>query len=139
MQTLNVFLSLISLIILEIILGIDNLVFLSILTEKLPEEQRSSARKVGLLFAWVTRLLLLASAVWLVKFTKPFFTYGEFSLSIHNLFLLFGGLFLIAKATQEIRFEVGESDTELVSTGTRAITFKVVVLQVALMDIIFSL
>lgn len=139
MELLDIVLSLSALIILEIVLGIDNLVFLSILTEKLPREQRKSARRWGLTFAWVTRLLLLFSAVWLVKLTKPFIVIDEFSFSVRDLFLLLGGGFLIAKATQEIHYEVGEAEKELRQTGQVHTTFKTVVLQVAIMDIIFSL
>lgn len=139
MDILDIFVSLSALIILEVILGIDNLVFLSILTEKLPLQQRRSARRWGLTFAWMTRLALLASAVWLIKFKTPFFTYGQISLSFSDIFLFAGGAFLIAKATQEISNEVGEDRTEVVATGTKVPTFKMVILQVALMDIIFSL
>ncbi|KTC86735.1 TerC family protein [Legionella brunensis] len=141
MEFLDVILSLLALTTLEIVLGIDNLVFLSILTEKLPKEQRKYARRWGLTFAWITRLLLLASAVWLVRLTKPLLSFGDFSFSGRDLFLLAGGAFLIAKATQEIHYEVGEDDDikDLTSSATKAVTFKGVVIQVALMDIIFSL
>ncbi|WP_133127351.1 TerC family protein [Legionella nagasakiensis] len=139
MELLEIILSLFALIILEIVLGIDNLVFLSILTEKLPSEQRKKARRWGLTFAWMTRLLLLAFAVWLVRLSKPFITIGDFNYSIRDLFLFVGGSFLIAKATQEIHFEVGIGETELHERGKALVTFKGVVIQVALMDIIFSL
>jgi len=139
MELLDIFLSLFALIILEIILGIDNLVFLSILTERLPREQRKKARRWGLTFAWITRLLLLASAVWIVKLSNPLFTLGSFSVSIRDIFLFVGGAFLITKATQEIHAEVDQRETELHVTGKAAITFKGVIVQVALMDIIFSL
>ncbi|MCP0913425.1 MULTISPECIES: TerC family protein [Legionella] len=139
MELLDIILSLSALIILEIVLGIDNLVFLSILTEKLPQAQRKKARRWGLTFAWVTRLLLLASAVWLVKLTKPFITMGNFSYSVRDLFLLVGGGFLIAKATQEIHYEVGNGEKEFKKIHQVSATFRSVVVQVALMDIIFSL
>ena len=108
MEFLDIFLSLSALIVLEIILGIDNLVFLTILTAKLPREQRKKARRWGLTFAWVTRLMLLASAVWIVKLTRPFISYGDFAFSFRDVFLFGGGAFLIAKATQEIHDEVAE-------------------------------
>ena len=140
MDYLDIASSLLALIILEIILGIDNLVFLSILTEKLPREQRKRARRWGLSFAWVTRLLLLASAVWIVKLTQPLFSVGELTFSVRDLFLFGGGAFLIAKATQEIHDEVGEEEGAVSKEyGVPSATFKRVVLQVALMDIIFSL
>lgn len=139
MEFIDIVSSLIALIILEIILGIDNLVFLSILTERLPKEQRKKARRWGLSFAWITRLLLLASAVWIAKLSKPFITFWGFSYSVRDLFLFAGGLFLIVKATQEIHAEVEEEEKELFSKGKALITFKGVIIQVALMDIIFSL
>ncbi|WP_133129250.1 TerC family protein [Legionella yabuuchiae] len=139
MELLDIFLSLSALIILEIILGIDNLVFLSILTEKLPQAQRKKARRWGLTFAWVTRLILLASAVWIVKLKTPFVTWGEFSYSFRDVFLLLGGGFLIAKATQEIHFEVSNGEKEIREFQPKDITLRAVVIQVAIMDIIFSL
>lgn len=139
MELMDVLLSLVALIILEIVLGIDNLVFLSILTEKLPREQRRSARRWGLMFAWVTRLLLLASAVWLTKLTQPLLSWGEFTFSIRDLFLFLGGGFLIAKATQEIHFEVSEGEEAALLKEQAKASFYRVIIQVALMDIIFSL
>lgn len=139
MDVVDIIVSLMALIILEVILGIDNLVFLSILTEKLPLAQRRSARRWGLTFAWVTRLILLASAVWLAKLTKPLISFAQFSFSARDLFLFAGGAFLIAKATQEIHHEVGEDEGGMLPAAEKLVTFKSVVLQVALMDIIFSL
>ena len=139
MEFLDIVLSLCSLIVLEIILGIDNLVFLSILTEKLPQESRKQARRWGLTFAWVTRLILLASAVLLVKLTRPLLEFGTFVFSLRDLFLLIGGAFLIAKATQEIHFEMVGIGEEERSALQHKVTFRGVVIQVALMDIIFSL
>lgn len=139
MDIIDVFLSLIALVVLEIILGIDNLVFLSILTEKLPRAQRKKARRWGLSFAWVTRLILLVSAIWLVKLTKPLLHVAGFTFSMRDIFLFAGGAFLIAKATQEIHGEVGDQDTQQREFGKPMSTFKGVVTQVAMMDIIFSL
>ena len=141
LEWLNLISSLLALVILEIVLGIDNLVFLAILTERLPQASRRRARHFGLTFAWMTRLLLLASAVWLVRLKTPLFHCFSLSFSIRDLFLLFGGLFLIAKATQEIHHEV-EADldeADLVGFKKPAASFYGVVLQVGLMDIIFSL
>lgn len=139
MDILDIFLSLSALIILEIVLGVDNLVFLSILTDKLPMHQRRKARQWGLTFAWVSRLVLLASAVWVVKLTTPLFTIFNLAFSARDIFLLAGGSFLIGKATQEIHVEVGkDEDKQSMNLGIKA-TFRGVVMQVALMDIIFSL
>jgi len=138
MELFDIVLSLIVLIVLEIILGIDNLVFLTILTEKLPKVQRKRARQWGLTFAWVTRLILLASAVWLVKLTRPLFSLGELSFSLRDLFLIGGGAFLIAKATQEIHDEVGEDFSDEEEFSKSLATFRSVVMQVVLMDVVFS-
>ncbi|MGQ3887757.1 TerC family protein [Legionella sp. CNM-1927-20] len=139
MEFIDILLSLSALIVLEIVLGIDNLVFLSILTEKLPAEQRRSARRWGLTFAWITRLALLASAVWLVKLTTPLIQIGSFSLSVRDIFLFAGGGFLIVKATQEIRHEVDEDVVEIKEMKNKLVTFRSVVIQVGIMDIVFSL
>ncbi len=141
MEWLNLVSSIIALVILEIVLGIDNLVFLAILTERLPKHLRKRARRFGLTFAWVTRLLLLASAVWLVRLTTPLIQFLEFSFSGRDLFLLLGGAFLIAKATQEIHHEVEpeEVDEKNVALCLPASGFYGVVLQVGIMDIVFSL
>ncbi len=139
MEILDILVSLIALIVLEIVLGIDNLVFLAILTEKLPKEQQKSARRWGLTFAWVTRILLLASAVWLAKLKKPLLSIDQFSFSVRDIFLLIGGIFLITKATQEIHNEMMKNEPKVVARKKIPISFNSVVLQVALMDIIFSL
>lgn len=139
MELLDFFMSLSALIVLEIILGIDNLVFLSILTEKLPQAQRKKARRWGLSFAWMTRLVLLAFALGLVKLTRPLFAVAGYSFSARDLFLFAGGAFLIAKATQEIHDEVGEAESGASPRRAAVATFNSTVLQVALMDIIFSL
>ena len=143
MEWLDLLFSLCALIILEVVLGIDNLVFLAILTERLPRASRKRARQWGLSFAWVTRLLLLASAVWLVRLTSPLISFADVSFSARDLFLLGGGAFLIAKATQEIHYEVepvAEKNIEKPKASQAfASSFRGVILQVGLMDIIFSL
>lgn len=137
--------SLIALIILEIVLGIDNLVILSILTEKLPVAKRKKARRWGLTFAWMTRLILLGSAVYMVQLVKPLFAIGDLTFSARDIFLILGGAFLIWKATDEIHQDVMDEEGEpLVDESTLpkikpGVTFRGVVLQIALMDIIFSL
>lgn len=143
MEWLDLLFSLAALIVLEVVLGIDNLVFLAILTERLPRKSRKRARQWGLTFAWVTRLLLLASAVWLVRLTSPLISFAKFSFSARDLFLLGGGAFLIAKATQEIHQEVDPAQEVMTEKPKKsqvfASSFRGVVLQVGLMDIIFSL
>ncbi|MGC1181901.1 TerC family protein, partial [Legionella sp.] len=141
MEFLDITVSLIVLTLLEIVLGIDNLIILSILTEKLPVHQRKKARRWGLTFSWVTRLLLLSLAVNMIKLINPLVTISELSFSARDFFLILGGVFLIWKATDEIHRNVTEDAGE--STKNKLITFKasfkIVVLQVALLDIIFSL
>ncbi|WP_367605863.1 TerC family protein [Legionella sp. W05-934-2] len=139
---LDIVASLLALIILEIILGIDNLVFLSIMADRLPDKQKALARRVGLGLAWITRLLLLAFAFLLVKLTFPLFSIGDFSPSIRDLFLMFGGAFLMVKATQEIHAEMAEDEDEIEGLDKKiqpSNQFLNVVIQIALLDIIFSL
>lgn len=137
---LDVFLSLGTLTILEIVLGIDNLVFLAIVSQKLPHHQRKKARSIGLTLAWVSRLLLLASAVWIVKLTKPLFTIFTFEISGRDIFLLVGGLFLLAKGTQEIHNELEPAHaTGFKPKPGKFNRFELVVGQIVMIDIIFSL
>lgn len=141
MDFFDIALSLSALIVLEIVLGIDNLIMLSILTEKLPPNKRKQARRWGLTFSWMTRLLLLASAVMLVRLKQPLIHLHGFVFSARDLFLLFGGAFLIWKATDEIHQDFGvkaEDDKPLTKPYSKA-TFNMVIFQVAIMDIIFSL
>lgn len=138
LEILDITVSLLALILLEIILGVDNLVFLAILTERLPVPLRKKARRWGLSFAWMTRLLLLASAVWLAQLTTPLIILGTLHFSARDLFLFAGGAFLIAKATQEIHAEVDEEPKANQSLQPH-LSFQKVVAQVAIMDIIFSL
>ena len=98
----SIWAGLITLVVIELVLGIDNLVFIAILAEKLPATQRDRARVIGLLLAMMMRLLLLASISWLVTLTKPLFTYHDLSFSARDLIMLFGGLFLLSKATVEL-------------------------------------
>lgn len=130
--------SFITLTILEIILGIDNLVFLAIISRKLPKHQQKRARQLGLMLAWVTRLLLLASAVWLSKLTKPLFHLFDMNISGRDIFLFIGGLFLLAKATQAIHSELDLNPSEK-KVNITAHQFGWVIAQIALLDIIFSL
>ena len=139
MDILDIFISLMVLIVLEIILGIDNIIFLAVLTEKLPKEQRRKARRLGLMFAWGTRLLLLVTALWMVGMTTPLFHFYGQPFSVRDLFLFIGGIFLITKATQEIHNEVGEDACNDSILAKRSVHFFPVVIQVGLMDIIFSL
>jgi len=131
--------SLLTLTGLEIVLGIDNIIFIAILVGKLPPEQRASGRIVGLGLAMVTRILLLLSLFWIMKLTKPLFTIAEFSISGRDLVLILGGLFLLVKSTLEIHSSVsGESEEHKNSKKSHA-NFLVIVSEIAVLDIVFSL
>ena len=108
----SIWAGLVTLVVIELVLGIDNLVFIAILAEKLPPAQRDRARITGLMLAMVMRLLLLASISWLVTLTKPLIAFRDFSFSARDLIMLFGGLFLLFKATVELneRLEGKDSD-----------------------------
>jgi predicted tellurium resistance membrane protein TerC len=129
---------LLTLTLLEIVLGIDNIIFISILAGKLPEEQRARARRLGLLGAFFSRMLLLLSIAWVVRLTAPLFTVLGVDISGRGLILILGGLFLIAKATHEIheRFE-GDAEGEAKARAARSLT--AVVAQIMVIDIVFSL
>ncbi|WP_353142828.1 TerC family protein [Acinetobacter pragensis] len=130
---------LITLIILEIVLGIDNLVFIAILAEKLPPEQRDKARVVGLSLALFMRLGLLFAISWLVTLTKPLVTLFDWTFSGRDLILLFGGLFLVYKAVTELH-EKMEGKPELkVTTKVVYAGFTAVVAQIVVLDAVFSL
>ena len=138
MSIVDVAVTLSTLIVLEIVLGVDNLIFLSILTEKLPKHNRQRARYWGLTFAWVARLFLLAFAVVLVKLNDTIFVWGKTQFSIHTLFLLLGGFFLIAKAIQEIHLEMIPRAFRVCESKMRQ-SFWQVVVQVGMMDVVFSI
>jgi predicted tellurium resistance membrane protein TerC len=133
--------SLVTLTLLEIVLGIDNIVFISILAGKLPEAQRDRARQLGLSLALITRVLLLCSLWMLSRLTQPLFGFKligyEVSFSGRDLILLAGGLFLIAKAVHEIHDKLEREDGEV--TKRLAPTFASVLVQIVLLDIVFSL
>ncbi len=137
----QIWISLFTLTLLEIVLGIDNLIFISILSGKLPAEQQAKARKVGLALALITRILLLCSLAWLVSLDKPFWQARIFSwdlaVSGKDLILLLGGLFLIAKSTKEIHEKLEGEDGSV--TNRLAPTFVSVIIQILLIDIVFSL
>jgi predicted tellurium resistance membrane protein TerC len=122
---------------LEIVLGVDNIIFISILAGKLPPDRQVRARRVGLLLAMGTRILLLFSLSWVVRLTAPLVTLWTHEISGRDLILIIGGLFLLYKATHEIHGRVeGEKDH---AVAARAVSFGAVLVQIALLDIVFSL
>ena len=129
--------ALVTLTVLEVVLGIDNVIFISILAGKLPEADRERARRVGLIGAMVMRILLLMSIAWIVRLTKPLFTVANTDLSGRDLILLAGGLFLLYKATHEIHERLEGEEGEV--SARVAPTFAAVIGQIMLLDIVFSL
>ncbi len=129
--------ALLTLTVLELVLGIDNVVFISILSGKLPPEQRKSARRTGLMLAMVSRLALLGSLAWLTKLTQPLFTISSKAISPRDLILILGGLFLLAKSAFEIHEKL--EGAEHGESAKAAPSFSSVVLQILVLDVVFSL
>ena len=131
--------TLITLSAIEIVLGIDNLVFISIAVSKLPHVQREKARKFGIAVACITRIALLLTLAWLAGLTDDLFTLFGLGISVRDLVLILGGVFLLVKGTMEIRdMVVGESDEEDIDTKPMT-SFGMVIAQIAVIDIVFSL
>lgn len=142
--TPEIWISLLTLTVLEIVLGIDNIVFISILAGKLPRDRQAKARQTGLMLALVTRVLLLCGLAWMVKLTAPLFHVPAFwflkephPVSGRDLILILGGLFLLWKSTHEIHDKLEGEDGAVTSRVTP--TFASVVVQILLLDIVFSL
>ena len=137
MTTAEGWIALVTLTVLEIVLGIDNIVFISILAGKLPEDVRARARKVGLALAMFMRIALLLSITWVMRLTAPLFTLVGQEISGRDLILIVGGLFLLAKSTHEIHDklegEEGHASAKVVTS------FNAVIVQILLLDIVFSL
>jgi predicted tellurium resistance membrane protein TerC len=133
----EIWIGLLTLTALEIVLGIDNIVFISILAGKLPENQQATARQVGLGMAMLTRILLLASIAWIVSLTSPLFSILGFEVTGRDLILIGGGVFLLAKATREIHDKLegleGHAEAKVVPS------FASVIIQIMLLDVVFSL
>lgn len=144
----DAWLALLTLCFLEIVLGIDNIIFISIVSNKLPEEQRRQARNVGLALAMIVRICFLLGITWIIGFTEPLFTIPpnwlldhEMPVSGRDLILGFGGLFLIAKSTMEINHEMegdDEDDEEGGIVKKAAVTLSGTIVQIIILDIIFS-
>ncbi len=134
----TLWIGLLTLITLEIVLGIDNLIFIAILTDKLPPRQRNKARITGLSLALLMRLALLSLIFWIVTLTKPLFSIGPLSFSIRDLILLFGGLFLLLKATIELHERIDGVSASQKESKVYA-GFGLVITQIVILDAIFSL
>lgn len=131
--------ALLTLTALEIVLGIDNVIFLSILVSRIPEPQATRARQIGLLLALVFRIALLSVLVWLIGLTKPVLTVSDFEFSWRDIILIGGGAFLIAKATHEIHGEVEGGHDEDDSGKAVSASFFLIILQIIVIDLVFSL
>jgi predicted tellurium resistance membrane protein TerC len=130
--------ALLTLTALEIVLGIDNVIFLSVIVARIPEPQATRARQIGLLLALVFRIVLLSILVWLIGLTEPIITVKNVGFSWRDIILIAGGMFLIAKATHEIHAEV-ESNEQGSETTSPASAFFWVILQIIVIDMVFSL
>lgn len=131
--------ALLTLTALEIVLGIDNIIFISILVGRLPEAQRNRARILGLGLAMLTRILLLLSITWVMGLTKPLFTLLSRTVSGRDLILIVGGLFLLWKSTMEIHENLEGGEEDHPGAGAAASRFGKVLIQIAILDIVFSL
>src|SRR6267154_3135465 len=130
--------ALLTLTALEIVLGIDNVIFLSVIVSRIPERQAKRARQIGLLLALVFRIILLSLLVWLIGLTQPVLTVTSVALPWRDIILIGGGLFLIAKATHEIHAEVEARDAEP-EAAPKASAFFWVIVQIIVIDMVFSL
>src|SRR6187401_1788712 len=139
-------LALLTLTFFEVVLGIDNIIFISIVSNRLPIEIRARTRNMGLLLAMLVRVMLLLTITWVMKFKEALFTIPgtwvfqeELPISGRDLILIFGGLFLIAKSTREINHEMeGEDDEAAENNGKKAVNVSGIIVQIILLDIIFS-
>ncbi|MFT4543025.1 MAG: putative tellurium resistance membrane protein TerC [Planctomycetota bacterium] len=129
--------ALLSLTLLEIVLGVDNIVFISVMTGRLPEEQQAKARQIGLLAALVGRVVLLLSISWVMGLTEPWFSTFSHEVSGRDVILIVGGLFLLAKATHEIHSSL--EGMEQKTDATKAVSFRSVIVQIMILDLVFSL
>ncbi len=130
--------ALLTLTILEIVLGIDNIVFVAILADRVKEDTRAKARRVGLTIAISTRILLLFSIVWIMRLTETLFTVFDHPVSGRDLILIGGGVFLLFKSTREIHDKLEGQEQHRKATGSHA-SFNSVIIQIALLDVVFSL
>lgn len=129
--------SLLTLTVLEIVLGIDNIIFISIVSSRLPPEQQNKARSIGLMLALVMRILLLSLIFWIAHLTTPLFTIFGQEISWRDIILIGGGLFLLVKGTMEIHHSV--ESTEQDQNVLKKVTFGAVLAQIMVLDIVFSL
>jgi predicted tellurium resistance membrane protein TerC len=135
----NTWLALLTLSAIEIVLGVDNIVFIAILAGKLPEHQQARGRTVGLILAMATRILLLFSITLIMKLTQPLFVIFSFEISGRDIILIAGGLFLLVKSTLEIHSNLEGEEAPIRQDGGKQVTFTSVVAQIMILDIVFSI
>lgn len=133
----EIWIALLTLTALEIVLGIDNIIFITVLAGRLPEDERNKGRVIGLALAMITRILLLLSLTWIMSLVKPIFEVFSQEISGRDIILLIGGLFLLAKSTHEIHANL-EGEEERVE-NSKSVSFMGVITQIAILDIVFSL
>ena len=132
--------ALVSLTVMEVVLGIDNLLFISVLSNKLPEAQRAAARRIGIAAALILRLVLLAAIAWLIRLTEPVFEVLDNGFSWRDIILIAGGLFLVWKATSEIHHNVDpEPGPDSLNPKVAATSVLSVIVQILVLDAIFSI
>lgn len=131
--------SLLTLTFLEVVLGIDNIIFISIVSDRLPKENQAKARSIGLILAIGIRIALLFAISWIIHLTEPILTIVDFELSVRDLILILGGLFLLAKSTSEIHEKIeGESIEEKSEKQRVQLTLQKAIVQIVLLDVVFS-
>ena len=130
------YISLITLTFLEIVLGIDNIIFISIITDRLPEENQKRIRTIGLLLALVMRIILLSLITVIIQLKEPLFTISEFNFSVRDLILVAGGMFLLAKSVSEIHEKIEGGHEQQVSKKKNTVAS--IILQIIVLDIVFS-
>ena len=131
--------ALLTLTALEIVLGIDNVIFLSVIVSRIPPQQAKRARQIGLALALIFRIILLSLLVWLIGLTQPVITIKEFGFSWRDIILIGGGAFLIAKATHEIHGEVEAHEESETETKPKSSAFFWIIIQIIIIDLVFSL
>jgi predicted tellurium resistance membrane protein TerC len=130
--------ALVTLIVMEVVLGIDNLVFISIISNKLPPEKRARTQRIGIMLALVMRLALLGTVAWIARLTQPAFEVFGHGFSWRDLILLAGGLFLVWKATIEMHHHVSRDPEEAAASKTAGITVAAAIGQILMLDLVFS-